>query len=83
MCGVPAGTSIDCPSAQHVLAAVHPDLHRARDHLEPLDLRAVHVALRQKAAWPTGHLHLEQLAVRIRGRPQELDPKPSCFISNR
>ena len=67
-----AGGHLDrLPSGENVRAAAHPDLDRSGHDLEPLDLAAVHVPLREKAARTSGHLHLEQLAVGVRGRAQE------------
>ena len=60
--------------AEQVLAAVLDDLQRARHDLVALDLPDVHVGLDEEAAGPSEHVELEQLAVGLRRRPDQLDP---------
>jgi hypothetical protein len=61
--------------AQPVRTARDTELERSLHDLEPLDLTDVHVALSEEAPRASHHVGLEQLAVRLCGGPEDLDPR--------
>jgi hypothetical protein len=60
--------------AEQVLAALLDDLQHPRHDVVALDLSRVHVGLHEEAPGPSEHVELEQLAVRLVRRPDELHP---------
>jgi hypothetical protein len=60
--------------AEQVLAPVLGHLQRSRDDLVALGLPGVHVRLDEEAPRSSEHVELDQLAARVRRRPQQPDP---------
>lgn len=67
---------------EQMLLPVDRDLHRARDHLDALDLPGVDVTLLEEAGGSPDHLHLEQLSPVSDPVRRTSTRIPSCSISS-